>query len=142
MQSAHNEYHMNQIETADPKQLVVMLYDGAIRFLEKAAAEIEDFKKYDNVNTNILKSQDIITELMLSLDMEQGGEIANNLLSLYAFMKKELLDANMKKEKSGILQVIKMLEDLKDAWEKMEPGPEVKKEAPAERPKGGFVAQG
>ena len=57
-------------------------------------------------------------------------------------MKKELLDANMKKEKDGILQVIKMLDDLKDAWEKMEPGPEVKNETPPDRPKGGFVAQG
>ncbi|MES0491476.1 MAG: flagellar export chaperone FliS [Leptospirales bacterium] len=142
MQSAHNEYHMNQIETADPKQLVIMLYDGAGRFLERAAAEIDNFKKYDNVNTNILKAQDIITELMLSLDMEQGGEIADNLLNLYAFMKKELLEANMKKEKGGIVQVIKMLDDLKEAWVKMEPGSEVKKEAPPERPKGGFVAQG
>ncbi len=116
----YQQYQSNQVDTADPKQLIVMLYDGAIRFLEIAASGIEDFKNYDTVNENILKSQDIITELMLSLNMDEGGEIAQNLFNLYSFMKKELLDANIKKEKKPIQVVLTLLKELKEAWEKVE----------------------
>ena len=142
MRNAHNEYQSNQVETADPKQLVVMLYDGAIKFLDKALLSIEDYKKYDDANRNILRAQDIITELMVSLNMDQGGEIANNLLSLYSYMKKELLEANVNKEKKGIEQVLKMLKDLKGAWTEMETTAAVPASPDRPASRAGFVAQG
>ena len=141
MRNAHNEYRSNHVETADPKQLIIMLYDGALRFLDKALGTIEDYKQYDEANRNILRAQDIITELMVSLDMDRGGEIANNLMSLYSFMKKELLEANVNKEKKGVQQVIKMLTELKEAWEQMEATPRVPAQSSPSK-SAGFVAQG
>ncbi len=146
MRNAHQEYQINQVETADPRQLVVMLYDGAIRFLEKGAEFLDDFKTYDKANQNLLRAQDIITELMVSLDMDKGGEIAENLLSLYTFMKKKLLEANMKKEKEGVIDVIKLLEDLRSAWKEMDltsgipSAPAGSDKEPQKR--AGFAAQG
>lgn len=146
MKKGYEEYQVNQVATANPKQLVIMLYEGAIRFLEEALQNIGNFRKYDVVNTKILRAQDIINELMVSLDMEKGGEIANNLLSLYVFMKKELLEANINKDKTRVERVIKMLVDLKSAWENMDPHasladiPSPKTEE--EVKKAGFVARG
>lgn len=114
------EYQNNLVNTADPKQLIVMLYDGAIRFLEASASYMGNFRTYDKANNNMLRAQDIITELMVSLDMERGGEIAKNLLSLYIFMKKELLEANMKKSPEKVYGVIKLLKELKSAWEEID----------------------
>ena len=119
----YQQYQNNQVDTADPKQLIIMLYEGGIRFLEKAAEYIERFQTYDQANTNMLKAQDILSELMLSLDMDKGGEIASNLFNLYSYMKKELLDANIKKEKEKILSVINMLAELKTAWVSLEVKP-------------------
>lgn len=115
------EYQSNQVNTADQRQLVIMLYDGAIKFLHESIGYLESFKTYDKANEKIIRVQEILSELMLSLDMEQGGEIANNLFNLYAFMKQQLLDANIKKESQPIKQVIKMLEGLSDAWKNMKP---------------------
>jgi len=112
----YQEFESNEISTADQKQLIVMLYDGAIRFLNKAKDNMS-FETYDIVNTNILKAQDILTELMLSLDVENGGEIADNLFNIYSFLKKQLIEANVKKNNDNIISVISLMKDLRDAWE-------------------------
>ena len=117
----YQQYKNNQVDTADPKQLIIMLYDGAIRFLETASARISDFHHYSEVNEKILKAQDIITELMLALNMDEGGEIAGNLFNLYAYMKKELIEGNIKKNKAHIDSVVTLLKELKVAWEKVDP---------------------
>jgi len=144
MKDGYQEYKLNQVETADPRQLIVMLYDGALKFLDIAEKNIEDFKKYDLVNRNILRAQDIITELMVSLDMDKGGEIASNLMSLYSYMKKELLQSNMKKEKDGIVHVVKILKELKSAWEQIDVSAvsQSTEKAVEEMKSRGFVAQG
>lgn len=140
--NAYQEYKSNQISTANPKELILMLYDGAIRFLEVAAAGADDYKKYDEVNANILKGQDIITELMLSLDMEKGGEIASNLFNLYAFMKKELLEANIEKSATKVKNVIKLLSELRDAWKQVDvAAPVIQNDTPPADYQG-FAAQG
>ena len=90
----YQDFEANEVNTADQKQLIIMLYDGAIKFLETAKNNMS-FQTYDIVNTNILKAQDILTELMLSLDIENGGEIADNLFNIYSFMKKQLLGINI-----------------------------------------------
>jgi len=73
-----------------------MLYDGAIKFLNIAVEHMNP-RTYDIVNTNIIKAQDIITELLLSLNMRDGGEISQNLFNLYLYSRK-LLEANIKKD--------------------------------------------
>lgn len=117
LNNAYKEYELNQINTADQKQLIIMLYNGAIQFLEKSLNYIDDYKTYDQANTNIIKAQDIVAELMSSLNLNKGKEIAENLLSLYAFIKKQLLEANMKKQKEPIQVSLKILRELKEAWE-------------------------
>lgn len=111
-------YKDTEISTATQGKLIVMLYEGAIRFL-KSATENLNPKSYDKVNDQIIKSQDIITELMLSLDMEGGGDIAKNLFSIYVYMKRRLLEANIQKDKGVIDEVINLLEQLKGAWDEV-----------------------
>lgn len=141
-QNPYQQYKSNQVNTADPKTLIIMLYDGAIRFLSEAKDALNSYKTYDVANEKILRAQDIITELMLSLDMDKGGEIADNLMNLYSYMKKNLLEANMNKKEKPIIDTLKILSELKEAWEKMD---EVKSggEAPEKNSSGkGFAAQG
>ncbi|HBS05778.1 MAG TPA: flagellar export chaperone FliS [Leptospiraceae bacterium] len=115
--SQYDAYKDTEIQTANQGKLIVMLYDGAIRFLRIAQDNLNP-RTYDVANTNIIKAQDIITELMLSLNME-GGEVAQNLFNLYAYMKKRLLEANMAKDSAVIDEVIKLIEPLKSAWEEV-----------------------
>ena len=112
----YNAYKDTEIKTADQKKLILMLYDGAIRVLRIAESNMT-LDKYDVVNNNIIKAQDIITELMLALNMKQGGEIAVNLFNIYAFAKKRLLEANIAKEAKIIKEVINILKNLRAAWE-------------------------
>lgn len=129
--SGYNEYKANEISTVSQVKLIVMLFDGAIRFLGIARDNMTP-RKYDLVNTHIIKTQDIITELLLALNMEEGKEVANSLLSLYIYLKKRLLEANMKKDNAIIEECIKILGELKTSWEELE-----KKEPQApEIPKG------
>ncbi|EMO33241.1 flagellar protein FliS [Leptospira santarosai str. CBC1416] len=114
-----------------------MLYDGAVRFLN-IALENNTPRKYDVVNHHILKAGEIITELMLALNLEQGGEVANNLLGIYVYIKKRLLEANMKKDSEILQEIIKYMEELKSAWEEIE-----KKEKPnVVANRGGLSIQG
>lgn len=114
----YNQYKQTQITTANQGKLIVMLYDGAIKFLTIALDNIEP-KKYDIVNNNIIKAQDIITELLLSLNMDEGGEISRNLFSLYMYFKKQLLEANIKKDPQIITHILKLLRELRDAWDQI-----------------------
>jgi flagellar protein FliS len=110
-------YKETQIRTATPGRLVVMLYDGAIKCLNIAIETLENKTlKLDQVSNNIIKAQDIVSELMVSLDFEKGGEIAKDLFNIYMYMNRELLDANIKKEVAPLKNVRKFLMDLREAW--------------------------
>lgn len=139
-------YKDTEILTADQGKLIVMLYDGAIRFLS-TASENMNHRTYDIVNTNIKKAQDIVTELMLSLNMNDGGEVAQNLFNIYAYMKKRLLESNIKKDASIIQEVLNLLTELRSAWEeaaKTESRNQIPTRAAGEKtaPKAGFSIQG
>lgn len=136
----YREYQTNSVATADQKQLIIMLYDGAIRFIETASGFMGSFKTYDKANQNILRAQDILTELMLSLNLDHGGEIGQNLFNLYAFCKKQLLDANVKKNADDLKPALKILKELKESWEKIDMG--AVKETRTGDYRGGFAAQG
>lgn len=117
MTEGYKNYKEVEIETASGLKLVVMLYSGAIKFLNIAREAIFS-KKLDVANNNIIKAQDIITELMTSLNFE-AGEIAHNLYSLYIYMNRRLLEANLEKNPEIINEVIKLLTILKEAWEEI-----------------------
>lgn len=120
--SIHNpyqQYKKNQIETADQGKLVVMLYDGAIRFISRAIDILEKPKvsgeDIEVVHKSIIRTQDIITELMSSLNMD-AGEISQRLFSIYMYMNNKLIEGNIKKDKVPLNEVKKHLVDLRAAW--------------------------
>ena len=112
-----NAYRETNIKTASQGKLVLMLYDEAIKQMDIAIGALtKPSPKLDHINNCIIKAQDIITELMVSLDFEKGGDIAKNLYSLYVFFNRQLMDANVKKDPEIIVPVADMMKDLKDAW--------------------------
>ena len=113
----YKNYKEVEIETASGLKLVVMLYSGSLRFLNFAKEGISQ-RKLDVANNNIIKAQDIVSELMSSLNFE-AGEIAHNLYSLYIYINRRLLEANIEKNAEIINEVIRLLTTLKEAWEEL-----------------------
>jgi flagellar secretion chaperone FliS len=115
-------YRQIATQTASPGQLVLMLYEGAIRFLERARLgfAIEDpAESNETINNNVQRAQDIIHELGVSLNMSEGGEFAARMSQLYEYMHWRLMDSNIKKDEDGIRETIRRLTDLRDAWAAM-----------------------
>ncbi len=110
------QYKKTRVETASPAELITMLYDEAVKSLKLAVKAIED-KKPEIAHNNIIKVQDILDELSFSINKEQGGEIAENLLSLYDYMKHQLIEANLKKETTLVNEVCQMVEELRATWQ-------------------------
>ena len=124
MTSAHSfrSYKTVATQTAPPGQLVVMLYDGAIRFLECALGgfQHDDPKEFnETINNNIIRGQEIIRELDNSLDLAQGGELAATLRRLYKYMDEQLTLSNWRKTPEGIRDAVFRLATLRDAWREM-----------------------
>lgn len=113
------EYRKNAINGASPLQLVIMLYDGALRFMEqgKHAIQTKDLAKQ---NDSLQRAQKIVLELMSCLDMERGGEIAKNLLALYTFVLNELVKANVEDSVKSVDNCIRVLSDLRESWSEIE----------------------
>lgn len=109
------EYQKGAVNGASPVQLVIMLYDGALKFMEagKHAMASKDLEKQ---NQNLQRAQKIIMELMSCLDMKSGGEIAKNLLALYTYALEQLVQANLKDDPSGIDHSIKVFSELRESW--------------------------
>jgi flagellar protein FliS len=108
-------YQENSVSTQSKGRLVVMLYDGAIKFMKLAIIEMEK-KNYEAKGRYLNKAMDIINELNAVLDMEGGGEIASNLRSLYLFMNRHLTQANVKCDPQLVRDVIKLMEELNQSW--------------------------
>jgi flagellar protein FliS len=111
-----NQYKKAQVQTASPEQILIMLYDGAIRFCNQAKIHMEN-KNIEQSHVNIVKAQRIITEFMSSLDMDMGGEMAKNLFNLYEYLHYRLVQANIKKDAEAIEEVLGHLRSLKGTWE-------------------------
>ena len=110
------------MQTAAPGQLILMLLEGAIRFLDKAedGFKIEDPAEANQaIHNNIQRTQDIIQELNMALDMQNGGELAKTLRSLYEYMDRRLIDSNLRKEASGIDETRRHLNELRAGWAQM-----------------------
>jgi len=109
-------YQKAQVNTVDQRKLIVMLYDGAIRFLTTAVEKLNAGDTYEAHN-NLIKGKSIIAELLASLNMEQGGDIAKNLQRLYSYMFNELIDANLNKDGTRITHVLHLLRELRVGWQ-------------------------
>jgi flagellar protein FliS len=113
-------YKEIQIKTANQIRLIVMLYDGAIRHINLALESFaEKHRKFDRVNTHVAAAQEIVSELMASLDFDKGGTLAKNLFSIYTYMHRQLLDGNLRKDEKPIREVKKLLSDLREAWDEI-----------------------
>ena len=111
-----NQYKQNSVLTAAPETILIMLYDGAINFLLRAKIAIDE-KNIEETHTYITKTQKIIREFMDTLDMDTGGEMAQNLFRLYDYLHYRLVQANIKKDKDMIDEVLGHLRSLKQTWE-------------------------
>lgn len=111
----YQQYRTMQTQTADKGELVVMLYQGAIKFLARASAALQSNDRQEAHN-NIVRCQDIIAELMASLDMG-AGELAFNLLRLYEYMHHRLVEANLRKDVQLVDEVAGLLRELLPAWQ-------------------------
>lgn len=124
MIGAHNPYQAYQqtrVETANPLQLVIMMYDGAIRFsnLAKKAMEKKDIQ---NTNYYLQRTQDIINELIITLNPE-AGEISRNLERLYEYVNYSLIQANLNKDQAMLDNAIAILTTLRSGWVELGPAP-------------------
>lgn len=109
-------------QTASPGQLVLMLFDGAIRFLEQAQSgfELDDPGEFNlTIHNNVHRAQAIIDELNGSLDMARGGDIAQHLRGLYNYLDRRLDESNRTKTPEGIRECVERLGVLRAAWSEM-----------------------
>jgi len=120
----YKRYRQTQVGTAGPLELIIMMYDGAIRFCNQAKAAIEE-DNYDQANRLFKRVQDIIDELNISLNME-AGEIAANLRGLYEFINTQLFEANIKKDLKLVDQVVGLLTELRSSWAELQHTPKPK----------------
>lgn len=114
----YTKYKQMEVDTTDPLKLVVMLYEGAISSLKLAIDYIEK-KEYEAKYKQLNKAQNIIFELMSSLDHERGGEVASNLNSLYTFMVTRIIEANSTLDTGLLQEIIGLLDNLNSAWKEL-----------------------
>lgn len=132
-----NPYAVQQILTASPSALVVRLYETAIRDLRKAIACIEagDVQGRYNANSH---AYDVIEHLLCTVNEEKGGDIARNLIQLYRFMLRRLINVDLQNDAKAAQDVITLLEPLYQSWRKLDQqlaarnAPPVRASAPGE----------
>ena len=109
----HSQYKENSIYTAAPEELTMMLYNGLVRFIMQAQKAIDD-KEISKAHECVIRAQDIIQEFMLTLDMKY--EISQGLMLMYDYMNKRLMEANIKKDKDILEEVLGYAKELRDTW--------------------------
>ena len=113
MVNAAEAYKRQQVLTATPEALTLMLYNGALRFMTEGREAIER-KDYEEANNSLQKAQNIITEFRVTLNMEY--EIAHQLLPLYNYVYDRLVEANMKSDLKQLDEAKNIITELRDAW--------------------------
>ena len=120
--NAQFTYQATRISTATKEQLLLITYDIGIKACHTAENALlgktnGGTPDYDLANREVIRAQEVIRELMVTLNRERGGEVADKLMQLYEYMYQLLVDANIKKEPENISTVYGMLEELKQTWE-------------------------
>ena len=110
------QYQKTTVETASNEKILIMLYDGAIQFLNKAKIALNE-KNYEQSHNNLMGAQRILEEFINTIDKEPNPELANNLINLYEYFITRLVQANIKHEIGPVDEVLKFLKDLKSTWE-------------------------
>jgi flagellar biosynthetic protein FliS len=112
--NGYDIYKNNSVNYASKEQLLLMLVEGAVRFCKMGRQAIvdNDIKK---ANESLIRTQDIFSELMVSLDTTQG-DWAVQLYKVYAFVKEKLFEANMKKSLEIVDEILPLIEDINETW--------------------------
>ena len=114
--NAYSQYNNNKVLTASPAELTLMLYEGAIKFCNIAIIGIEQ-KDIQKANNNILKAERIIEEFQITLDFKYA--IANDFNNVYNYLMKRLREANVKKDKEILEEVLEHLRTMRDTWKEV-----------------------
>ncbi len=119
--NAYSAYQKTNIKTASQGHLIVLLYEAAVKNLRNALSLFDDDSRIapgeiEKFSGFIQKTQAIITELQVSLDMEKGGDISKNLMSLYMYFNSELMDASINHDREKITFILKQVSELLGAW--------------------------
>lgn len=115
--NALNAYQQNSVNTASRERLLIMLYDGLVKFIRLGISGVEE-RDIAKSNTNFIKAQNIILEFMATLNMDAGGELSKSLMMLYDYMHRRLIEANIKKDTEVAKEILGYAEELKDSFEK------------------------
>ena len=105
--------------TTSQKELIVMAYDGVLRFLNQAVEHMRN-REVEQKHLKLTKARAVIQELASTLNMEEGGEIARNLWNLYVFFMQKITEANLTNDPSHIEGILPAIQTLRDAWAEME----------------------
>jgi flagellar protein FliS len=111
---AYTAYKAASVSNSKPEDLVMMLYTGLVRYIMQAQKAIEA-DEIEKSHENITRAQDIISELEASLNMEY--EISHNMMLLYDYMYRRLVDANVKKDRVILDEVLKFVIEFRDTWD-------------------------
>jgi flagellar protein FliS len=135
--NGYRQYSQVQIKTANKGKLIVMLYQGAIRFMKKSIVQLEQ-KDMEGKGRSLIRAQDIILELLYALDQDmlaKGNELALNLQRLYLYCYRRLVRANVDMDPEPIKEVTALMASLLEAWEKVvgaQPEAEAETEVPVQ----------
>ncbi|WP_440896331.1 flagellar export chaperone FliS [Amphibacillus sp. Q70] len=116
VQQHYQAYKNNSVNTASPGELTLMLYNGCLKFIKYGKKGIED-QNMELKNTNIQKAQNIINELMVTLD--QGSTIAKDMMPLYDYINHLLIDANIKNDLDILMEAYRLVEEFRDTWKEV-----------------------
>ena len=114
--NSYQQYKNTQIETASQEKLLIMLYDGAIRFTKRAIKGVKE-EDYELKNNALNRVQAILSEFQATLDHEQDPELTANLDALYDYMNRRLIEGNVENDTEPIEEVLDMLKELRETWQ-------------------------
>jgi flagellar protein FliS len=115
-------YKQASVNTASPGVLVLMLYDGALLGLQRAEYGFtleSPVRRNEEIHNGLMRAHNILRELQQALDLDQGDEFGDRMYALYGFWLDKIFEANVKKDRGALPEVIQMLQDLRDTWEEM-----------------------
>ena len=113
LHNPYQAYQSNAVTTASPGEVTLMLYNGCLRFMKAARTAIEK-KDIEKKNENLIKAQNIISELRVTLNMEL--EVSNNLMAMYEYIMRRLIEANVKNDTAILDEAAELVTDLRDTW--------------------------
>ncbi|WP_423408233.1 flagellar export chaperone FliS [Heyndrickxia sp. MSNUG] len=116
LNNPYQSYQQSSVNTASPGELTLMLYNGCLKFINLAKHAMEQ-KDIPARNTNILKSQKIVQELMVTLNMDL--EVSQNMMSLYDYMNRRLIEANIKNDQAILEEVEGLVTEFRDTWKQV-----------------------